>query len=206
MADLRDHGRLVFTMVAQTMRKVCNADVNVSPMLGPPLFYPAQPFASNALTPLQTDLERMRTRAGRIGRCRGWASASHCGIEWDEWLLVTALLSADDAVLEFGARYGTTSCVLARATQNSGMVVSVEPDARAVPALLQNSRRHNCSVNIVNGTVSDQPMVLSPQRGKPYGTRTRMASGGEQVGRVSRLDAADIQRHLGQRFSALLIE
>ena len=78
--------------------------ITLLPMLGPPSFYPARPFASNALTPLQTDLARMRTRAGRIGGCRGWAGASHCGIEWDEWLLVTALLSADDAVLEFVAR------------------------------------------------------------------------------------------------------
>ena len=61
-------------------------------------------------------------RSNRKGRIR-------CGIEWDEWVLVEALVSPSHTVLELGARFGTTSCALARATGNSGRVVAVEPDA-----------------------------------------------------------------------------
>ena len=33
--------------------------------------------------------------------------------EWDQWVQSRALLEHEHAVIEFGARYGTTSCVLA---------------------------------------------------------------------------------------------
>lgn len=45
------------------------------------------------------------------------------------------------AVIEFGARFGTTSCRIARATNSSGRVVAIEPDRRAIPNLLHNRRR-----------------------------------------------------------------
>ena len=59
-------------------------------------------------------------------RCKTFVGMQqpNCGIEWDEWMMVRALVRPHHRVLELGARYGTTSCALARATQNSGRVVA----------------------------------------------------------------------------------
>ena len=67
--------------------------------------------------------------------CGSFGGAGQCGIEQDEWVAVEALVPPDATVLEFGARYGTTSCWLAHATRNSGRVVAVEPAARVHEAL-----------------------------------------------------------------------
>ena len=43
------------------------------------------------------------------GRSRSFRGATMCGIEWDEWQMVEALVRPSHVVLEFGARYGTAS-------------------------------------------------------------------------------------------------
>ena len=63
----------------------------------------------------------------RLSACKTFVGANPCGIEGDMWTMVHALLSPANTVLELGARYGTTSCAIAVATNNSGRVVSVEP-------------------------------------------------------------------------------
>ena len=79
----------------------------------------------------------------RIKRaCRTFDGAFFCGMEWDEWNLVRALVKPHNVVLELGARFGTTSCVLAERTGNAGNVVAVEPDPKAHKQLLRNRERH----------------------------------------------------------------
>ena len=51
-----------------------------------------------------------------------------CAVEWDEWQIVRAMVPKNSTVLELGARFGTTSCVLSEAVSPGGMVVAVEPD------------------------------------------------------------------------------
>ena len=81
----------------------------------------------------------------RIKRpCSTFAGAFFCGMEWDEWQLVKAFVRPENMVLELGARLGTTSCVLAQQTGNTGRVVSVEPDTKAHRPLLRNRARHVC--------------------------------------------------------------
>ena len=68
----------------------------------------------------------------RIKRpCKTFDGAFFCGMEFDEWQLVRGLVRPANAVLELGGRFGTTSCVLAQQTGNSGRVVTVEPDPKA---------------------------------------------------------------------------
>jgi protein-L-isoaspartate O-methyltransferase len=76
-------------------------------------------------------------------------------VEWSEWMLVEAIIDHGSRVLEFGARYGTTSCILARATGNVGAVVSVEIDSNVWGSLRTNRDKHNCSFHIVEGGVGD---------------------------------------------------
>ena len=94
----------------------------------------------------------------RIKRhCRTFDGAFFCGMEWDEWNLVRALVQPHNVVLELGARFGTTSCVLAERTGNNGNVVAVEPDPKAHKQLLRNRQRHvrhNTASNRVDLTIS----------------------------------------------------
>ena len=47
----------------------------------------------------------------RAGPCASYAGTQQCGIEWDEWNLVRALIPRGATVLELGARYGTHQLV-----------------------------------------------------------------------------------------------
>jgi FkbM family methyltransferase len=115
----------------------------------------------------------------RQGRCKTFVGAELCGMESDMWSMVRALITPAHSVLELGARYGTTSCVLAQATNNSGRVVSVEPDGRVAEALRANRATHRCNFGIFHGTSgfrSQVLMVKHPSGGnKSYEVRTRDA-------------------------------
>ena len=78
--------------------------------------------------------------------CEGAVAArGRCGIEGVEHVLARRHLRPEDAVLEAGARYGTTSCVVADVVRNSGRVVAVEPDDEVWTSLLENRHHHRCA-------------------------------------------------------------
>lgn len=136
------------------------------------------------------------------GRCNTFDGAQRCSIEWDEWVMVRALITPRRAVMEFGARYGTTSCVLAAATNNSGSVVSIEPDARVHAHLRHNRDAHACNFHIVRGTVSKRK--LAQGRGGSYETRTRVAGAHEAA--LDNFALAEIERWIGARIDTLLVD
>ena len=55
---------------------------------------------------------------------------AYCNVEWDMHLLVREIISPTDTVMEFGGRYGTTTCAIAAKQNNSGALIAVEPDSR----------------------------------------------------------------------------
>ncbi|CAD7942843.1 unnamed protein product [Amoebophrya sp. A120] len=101
-------------------------------------------------------------------------------IEWDEWMMASLLLNSPVArVLEFGARYGTTSCLLANVTGNvAGRVFSAEIDAAVWRTNLENRNKHKCNYHLVRGGVgyksayfNREKLAMSyPERGG-YGGR-----------------------------------
>jgi len=129
-------------------------------------FAPSPAFEVQPSTlPYTEGLNFSKTRA-RLGlssnnykACNSYRGASRCAMEWDMWMMVNALITPLDTVIEFGARYGTTSCVIAAATNNSGKVVCVEPDVSAHADLIFNRHRHKCNFHIFLGTVSESPMI-----------------------------------------------
>ena len=80
-------------------------------------------------------------------------------MEWDIWVIVRALVTPLHTVIEFGARFGTSSCVLADATANSGRVVSVEVDASVYEHLMHNREQHRCNFHVVQGSVASTRLV-----------------------------------------------
>ena len=136
------------------------------------------------------------------GPCATFRGASICGIEESEWTMVEALVNVDATVLELGARFGTTSCVLANATKNSGRVVSVEPDTTVHADLEANLRSHSCNVTVVKGTVSTHSLVLP--KSTDYSTKTRVARVGETT--VPSMSFLKLETTLGYRFDTLLVD
>ena len=53
-----------------------------------------------------------------------------CLIEWGTQEAVKQFIQPSDTVLEFGGRYGTTTCSVAVKQNNSGALITVEPDSR----------------------------------------------------------------------------
>jgi FkbM family methyltransferase len=148
-------------------------------------------------------------------RCATFTHAKLCGLEWDEWVLVDALVRPDDAVLELGARWGTTSCWLAKATNNSGRVLSVEPQWYAVYHASRNRAVHRCAFHLLHGTVGARPqrMVGSSTAGDDYGTRTvaavdepRASSSHSRSAALPHFSVAEAERRMGLAFSVALVD
>lgn len=164
-------------------------------------FDPAPVYTSMATAPPECEGESFRIKKW----CKTFEGAFFCGMEWDEWNLVNALVRPTNTVLELGGRFGTTSCVLARRTGNSGGVVSVEPDTKAHKALLNNRARHNCSFAVVRGTVGDTPLVVSRKFGH-YATQTSVASSMDTKRAVPNLSFTTLEQRIGRPFDTLLID
>ena len=148
----------------------------------------------------------MRTRP-----CKTFVSAPFCGVESDMWTMARALIDPSHTVLELGARYGTTSCVLAEATNNSGRVVSVEPDSFVHAALDTNRRAHKCNFGIFRGTVGRHAQVLEATYAsgsrKTYEVRTRDARSTDAPStHLASISVDDLERLSGMRFNAMVID
>ena len=150
-----------------------------------------------------------------IGRLAKRARCSTCGIKWDEWIMVDALVDSRHKVIEFGARFGATSCRLARATQNSGYVVSIEPDTMVLDALLTNRDRHRCNFHVVSGTVNGAGMrvlplapapapALAPAPAPAPASGAPLADVGGAV--VPNFNFSALERRIGGNFNAMLVD
>ena len=133
-----------------------------------------------------------------------------CGIEIDEWVMVDALISPSHSVIEFGARFGTTSCRLAHATKNSGNVVSVDPDRSAHKFLLENRELNRCNFHAVLGVVALKNSFMVAGR-TGYDGYTLSAdevgrSGATGLDAVPSITPKTLQKFIGTKINALLID
>lgn len=141
----------------------------------------------------------------------------HCAMEWDLWTIVAALVTPSHNVLELGARYGTVSCFLAAATNNSGRVVAVEPDPSAHGDLLFNRHAHQCNYHAVLGSVGNHAMThirlpgkLSQGYAHALGIASTDEHGRPTNGRrglmVPNIRVPDLERSLGWAFDAAVVD
>lgn len=126
--------------------------------------------------------------------CKNFAGSLQCGAQWDIWTLAKALIPASSTVLEFGARDGATSCVLARATKNSGRVISVEPDATMWKDLVANREKNKCNFHIVKGTVSSKSLKV-----------TSIVSDLEEEEGVPHVSYKEVEKQVGTKIDTLMI-
>jgi FkbM family methyltransferase len=98
---------------------------------------------------------------------------NHFKLEIDEQMIVPRYVKPDDVVLEFGARYGSVSCMINQKLANPKDHVCVEPDKTVWKALEKNRQINYCYFQILKGFVSNtkQKMVgLNAWNG--YGARS----------------------------------
>ena len=83
-----------------------------------------------------------------------------CLIERDMFSVAKELITPDDVVLEVGARYGTTTCAVARYQGNSGNLIAVEADPSVWRVLQYNLATHSCKAHLVLGVMGEKDLVL----------------------------------------------
>ena len=120
--------------------------------------------------------------------------------------MVTALVTPSHRVLELGGRFGTTSCALARATANSGLVASVEVDHNVRAAALANRATHKCNFAFVGGSVSAETLHVTSY--SSYATETGVVQDATNKSRhvVPRVSFAALEAKLGWHIDTLLID
>jgi FkbM family methyltransferase len=131
-----------------------------------------------------------------------------CKIEWDEWVQASALVHQGDVVIEFGARFGTTSCILSKMVGPAGAVVAAEPDYRVHGHLLRNLYDHRCSaVHPVLGTVSNEALYMPDFGELPngYGAQTSTEAGGNKE-ELPHIDWRSVEAFLGKPINVALID
>jgi FkbM family methyltransferase len=76
-------------------------------------------------------------------------------------MIVPKYIRGDDVVLEFGARYGSVSCMINNQLWDNTTHVCVEPDKTVWDSLEKNRKRNHCNFHILKGFVSNtkQKMV-----------------------------------------------
>ena len=87
-----------------------------------------------------------------------------CAVELDMWSLVNEVISPTDVVMEFGGRYGTTTCAIAVKQNNSGALISVEADPDVWVIAEFNKLTHNCACWSVLGVVGDEDQVVQSDK------------------------------------------
>lgn len=131
-----------------------------------------------------------------------------CGIEFPEHALVRKWIPKDATVMEFGARFGTTSCEIAKQIGNSGRLVSVEPDESVWPSFAMNLKSHNCRSHVVRGVMGSKPVTFSG--GQNYASRTEEVKDGSVVEPgltvIPNYQFDEIESALGMRIDTLLID
>ena len=137
------------------------------------------------------------------GNCATWYhdGVFECKIEWDEWMLVNAFIQPGDVVIEFGARFGTTSCMISRQVGEFGHVISVEPDISVHGYLLKNRYEHSCNYHAVLGVVSKEPIFMGNLN--HYAQMTKLDGKGPGLPRI---DVPEIQNVIGSRINVALID
>lgn len=166
---------------------------------------------SKFTTELQPSLAKESNRDGICSFLDQHLQDSDCDIEADTVASVAAVITPQDVVIEFGGRYAFTTCHLARAQNNSGKLVSVEPDPRVWTVHSVNMYTHNCAGSTLYGVVSEQDLnvVFSTEGGGDYnrhrGYNTYTSESGDGV-RIGHLTWDQVARHSDLKFNSIVFD
>jgi FkbM family methyltransferase len=106
--------------------------------------------------------------------------------------------------MEFGARFGTTSCEIAKQQNNSGNLIVVEPDLNVWDFLEENLNSHSCNARMLRGAVSSTDLHVAAKLNKKRGYSNRPVEKGGKV--VPGFRFHEVQEALGKKVDTLLID
>jgi FkbM family methyltransferase len=86
---------------------------------------------------------------------------NHFKLETEEQIIVPRFIEKDDVVLEFGARYGSVSCMINHKLSTRSNHVCVEPDKTVWSALDKNRKTNDCNFQILKGFVSNTKQKMA---------------------------------------------
>lgn len=124
-----------------------------------------------------------------------------CHIESPEHAMLKKWIPDTATVIEFGARFGSTTCEIAKKLQNSGKLLSVEPDKDVWDSLKSNVESHNCHARVLRGAISSSPLSLDSSG---YGGRTSKTTSAKD--RVPVFTFDEVEKASGLIFDTLLID
>jgi len=137
--------------------------------------------------------------------CGSWKGEGlSCEIEYPEHNLVRAWIPQDATVMEFGARFGTTSCEIAKQQNNSGNLIVVEPDLNVWDFLEENLHAHSCNARMLRGAVSSTDLHVAAKLNKKRGYSNRPVEKGGKV--VPGFRFHEVEEALGKKVDTLLID
>lgn len=146
-----------------------------------------------------SSLSMQRVRTEHEGCDRFHGRRYKCGLDVSEHYLVRKWIPEGAVVLEFGARFGTTTCEIAKKIGDSGEVIAVEPDARVWLDLEQNLIENNCHARVIKGTVSKRRQTVG---GGSYRTRTGCDKGVKPASYFY----LEVQKALGKPVDTMLFD
>ncbi|CAK0824250.1 unnamed protein product [Prorocentrum cordatum] len=168
-----------------------NSKAKIQKLLTDKLFSPSHRFAGQAKTVSEG--------------CDSWKGEGlHCETEFPEHALVRDWVPPDAVVMEFGARFGTTSCEIARKLNNSGNVVVVEPDLNVWDVLEANLKSHECNAHLLRGAVSSVDLHMAAKLNVKRGYSNRALQKGGVV--VPGFAFNEVESALGKKVDTLLID
>jgi len=143
-------------------------------------------------------------RVGADDQCASWKADGQfsCFIEGPEHELVHKWIPSNATVMEFGARFGTTTCEVSKKLKNSGKFVTVEPDSSVWGFLEENIKSHNCHAHVLRGAISSKPLHML---GSGYGGRSALRGDANSV-TVPTYTFDEIEKASGLKFDTLLID
>jgi len=168
-----------------------DADAMVSKLLEDDLFMPVRKYKGKAQTVSEG--------------CDSWKGEGlHCETEFPEHALVRDWVPPDAVVMEFGARFGTTSCEIARKLNNSGNVVVVEPDLNVWDVLEANLKSHECNAHLLRGAVSSVDLHMAAKLNVKRGYSNRALQKGGVL--VPGFRFSEVEAAIGKKVDTLLID
>lgn len=121
-------------------------------------------------------------------------------IEWDVWAMIEAFVTPNSRIMEFGARYGTTSCVISRASGNMGHSVSIEIDDSVRHFLMANREYHQCNFHVFMGFVGAVPLKIDGDA-KGYATNTEVTTDKSRFATIR-----EVENIVGYKINTLVID
>ena len=151
--------------------------------------------------PDEPDIARNACGRGTYDQARWRGHQFICAIEKPEWALVRKWIDPDATVLEFGCRFGSTTCEIANKTRNQGRVTCVEPDTVVHDDLLQNLNENHCKATVLTGVVG--PKSMDTIYGE-YASRT--VESNDPAKKKNSLTFHKLESETGLRYDTLLID